>query len=213
LKLAGIQYLVDARPFTETVAWNRVEADLRGAITRVVWPPNNDRFVINPVIDGSGVVPIKRQFAANILALGWKLEERFPRFSDEEVRKRRRPGAVDAALDLGDFNMPPFFVEWETGNIASSHRSMNKMALALKQELISGGIWVVPSGNLAPYLTDRIGNFPEFEPYFSLYSDLEVGFGYLGVAIVEHDETSLEVPFIEKQQTRRYRETEEDLPE
>ena len=72
---------------------------------------------------------------------------------------------------------------------------------------------MVPSGNLAPYLTDRIGNYPEFEPYFSLYSDLEVEFGYLGVAIVEHDETSPEVPFIEKQQTRRYREAEEDLPE
>jgi hypothetical protein len=90
---------------------------------------------------------------------------------------------------------------------------MNKMALALKRGLISGGIWVVPSGNLAPYLTDRIGNYPEFEPYFSLYCDLEVGFGYLGVAIVEHDETSTEVPFIEKQQTRRHRDAEEDSPE
>ena len=213
MKLTEIEHLVDAGPFTQTHAWNRVEADLREAIVGVVWPPGNDRFVINPVIDGSGVVPIKRQFAANILALGWKLEERFPRFSDEEIRKRRRPGAVDAALDLGDYDLPSFFVEWETGNIASSHRAMNKMALALKRGLISGGIWVVPSGNLAPYLTDRIGNYPEFEPYFSLYSDLEVGFGYLGVAIVEHDETSPEVPFIEKQQTRRYREAEEDLPE
>jgi hypothetical protein len=213
LKLTGIQHLVDAGPFTETTAWNRVEADLREAIVRVVWPPENDGFVINPVIDGNGVVPIKRQFAANILALGWTLEERFPRFSDEEIRKRRRPGAVDAALDLGDYELPPFFVEWETGNIASSHRAMNKMALALKRGLISGGIWVVPSGKLAPYLTDRIGNYPEFEPYFSLYSDLEVEFGYLGVAIVEHDETSPEVPFIEKQQTRRHRDAEEDLLE
>jgi len=168
LKLTEIQHLVDAGPFTETDAWSRVEGDLREAIVRVVWPPDNDRFVINPVTDGSRVVPIKRQFAANILALGWKLEERFPRFSDEEIRKRRRPGAVDAALDLGDYDSPPFFVEWETGDIASSHRAMNKMALALKRGLISGGIWVVPSGNLAPYLTDRIGNYPEFEPYFSL---------------------------------------------
>jgi Restriction endonuclease BamHI len=213
LKLTQIQYLVDAGPFTETNAWSRVEEDLREAIASVVWPPGNDRFVINPLIDGSGVVPIKRQFAANIQALGWKLEEQFPRFSDEEIRKRRRPGAVDAALDLGDYDLPSFFVEWETGNIASSHRSMNKMALALKQELISGGIWVVPSGNLAPYLMDRTGNYPEFEPHFSLYSDLEVEFGYLGVAIVEHDETSTEVPFIEKQQTRRHRDAEEDSRE
>jgi hypothetical protein len=70
LKLTRIQHLVDTGPFTETSAWNRVETDLRQAIAGVVWPPDSDRFVINPVIDGSGVVPIKRQFAANILALG-----------------------------------------------------------------------------------------------------------------------------------------------
>jgi hypothetical protein len=79
---------------------------------------------------------------------------------------------------------------------------MNKMALALKRGLISGGMWGVSGGNLAPYLTDRIGNFPEFEPYFDLYSDLDVEVGYLGVAIVEYDETSPVVPLIEKQQTR-----------
>ena len=213
MKLTEIQHLVNAGTFTETDAWSRVEEDLGEAIAGVVWPPGNDRFVINPVIDGSGVVPIKQQFAANIAALGWKLEEQFPRFSNEEVRKRRRSGAVDAALDLGNYDLPPFFVEWETGNISSSHRAMNKMALALKRGLISGGMWVVSSGNLAPYLTDRIGNYPEFEPYFSLYSDLEVGLGYLGVAIVEHDETSLEVPLIGKQQTRRRRDAEEDSPE
>ena len=95
------------------MAWSRVEADLREVIAGVVWPPGNDGFVINPIIDGNGVVPIKRQFAANIAALGWKLEERFPRFSDEEVKGRRHPGAVDAALDLDSHDLAPFFVEWE----------------------------------------------------------------------------------------------------
>jgi hypothetical protein len=118
LKLTEIRHLLDAGPLTETVAWSRVEADLREAIAGVVWPPGNDRFVINPIIDGNGVVPIKRQFAANIAALGWKLEERFPRFSDEEVKGHRHPGAVDAALDLDSHDLAPFFVEWETGNIA-----------------------------------------------------------------------------------------------
>ncbi len=74
-------------------------------------------------------------------------------------------------------------------------------------------MWVVPSGTLAPYLTDRIGNYPEFEPYFSLYSDLEVRFGYLGVASVEHDEVSVDVPFVAKQQTRRHRDTGGASPE
>lgn len=78
MKLTEIEHLVNAGPFTETDAWSRVEEDLREAIASVVWPPDNDRFVINPVVDGNGVVPIKRQFATNVSALGWKLEEQFP---------------------------------------------------------------------------------------------------------------------------------------
>ena len=86
-----------------------------------------------------------------------------------------------------------------TRNIFYCHPAINKMALAEKQGLISGGIWLVPGGNLAPYLTDRTGNYPDFEPYLSLYSYLRVGFGYLGVAVVEHDEIGLKVPLIETQ--------------
>ena len=46
----------------------------------------------------------------------------------------------DLVLDLTEQGLAPFAVEWETGNIASSHRAMNKMALALKQVRIAGGI-------------------------------------------------------------------------
>jgi hypothetical protein len=38
LKLTGTQHLVNAGPFTRTNAWNRVEVDLREAISGVVWP-------------------------------------------------------------------------------------------------------------------------------------------------------------------------------
>lgn len=58
MKLTEIRHLVNAGPFTETDAWSRVEADLREAIADIVWPPGNDKFVINPTIDGSAVVPI-----------------------------------------------------------------------------------------------------------------------------------------------------------
>ena len=71
--------------------------------------------------------------------------------------------------------------------------------------LISGGIWIVSSEHLASYLTESTGKHPDFEPYLSLYGDLEVGSGYLGAAIVEQDETDLEVPLIEKQQAKRTR--------
>jgi hypothetical protein len=101
-------------------------------------------------------------------------------------------------LDLSAERLAPFAVEWETGNIASSHRAMNKMALTLKQGRIAGGVLVLPSRALYRYLTDRMGNYEELEPYFGLYTDLEVDRGYLGVVVVEHDAVSADVPKIRK---------------
>ncbi len=75
---------------------------------------------------------------------------------------------------------------------------MNKMALALKQGRIAGGVLVLPGRALYRYLTDRIGNYEELAPYFSLYTDLDVDQGYLGVIVVEHDSVSSDVPKIRK---------------
>ena len=71
---------------------------------------------------------------------------------------------------------------------------MNKMALALRRGLVSGGVLVLPSRALARYLTDRIGNYEELEPYFDLYTGLEIVHGYLGVIVVEHDAVDHDVP-------------------
>lgn len=58
-------------------------------------------------------------------------------------------------------------LEWETGNVSSSHRSLNKMSLGLLKGVLAAGILVVPSRELYKYLTDRIGNFEELAPYLS----------------------------------------------
>jgi Restriction endonuclease BamHI len=80
-------------------------------------------------------------------------------------------------------------IEWETGNISSSHRSMNKLAIALTTGKIQVGILVVPSRNLYEHLTDRIGNIGELSGYLSIWKDLEarVERGLLVISIVEHD--------------------------
>jgi len=52
-------------------------------------------------------------------------------------------------------------IEWETGNISSSHRSMNKLAIALSGRLVEVGVLIVPSRALYEHLTDRIGNIGE----------------------------------------------------
>lgn len=52
-------------------------------------------------------------------------------------------------------------IEWETGNISSSHRSMNKLAIALGSGIVQVGVLIVPSRDLYEHLTDRIGNIGE----------------------------------------------------
>lgn len=89
-------------------------------------------------------------------------------------------------------------LEWETGNISSSHRSLNKMCLGLLQGAIKAGILVVPSRALYPYLTDRIGNIAELEPYFPVWSATPCEEGILEIVVIEHDATSDTVPRIPK---------------
>jgi hypothetical protein len=80
-------------------------------------------------------------------------------------------------------------VEWETGNISSSHRSLNKLCLALMGGIIDAGVLVVPSFKLYPHLTDRIGNIRELQPYFHFWSRFGtlVDRGLLAVVEVEYD--------------------------
>jgi len=81
-------------------------------------------------------------------------------------------------------------VEWETGNISSSHRSLNKMCLSLMGGVVDAGVLIVPSRFLYPHLTDRIGNIRELQPYFYFWNRVGslVDRGLLAVVEVEYDE-------------------------
>lgn len=197
MKLERVRHLVDIGPFTVAPVWWRIERELRQAIDAVVWPPGSESFTIYPERKGNGVKPIKDGFIAKLVEFGWKPEQRFPPGAGDEIAATE-PGKFDAMLELNEHGSAPFVVEWETGNISSSHRAMNKMALALKLGRVSGGVLVLPSHRLYPYLTDRIGNYRELEPYLSLYTGLRVVRGYLGVMVVEQDATSEDVPKIQK---------------
>jgi len=80
-------------------------------------------------------------------------------------------------------------IEWETGNISSSHRSMNKLAIALSSGIVEVGVLIVPSRALYEHLTDRIGNIGELSNYLSMWESLKntVGRGLLAITVVEHD--------------------------
>ncbi len=80
-------------------------------------------------------------------------------------------------------------VEWETGNISSSHRSLNKMCLALLGGLADAAVLIVPSARLYVHLTDRIGNIKELQPYFYFWNSIGqlIERGLLAVIEVEYD--------------------------
>jgi hypothetical protein len=75
---------------------------------------------------------------------------------------------------------------------------LNKLAIGIITKRIEAGILILPSKALYPFLTDRVGNYDEFAPYFILYRNLQFDKGLLAVIVVEHDETSEEVPLIPK---------------
>jgi hypothetical protein len=106
-------------------------------------------------------------------------------------------GKIDAAYqtDNGLFGF-----EWETSNISSSHRAINKMALALYKKVMVAGVLVLPTRNMYQYLTDRIGKFPELQPYFPLWRSLNATIkeGLLEIIAIEQDETRLDIPRITK---------------
>jgi hypothetical protein len=197
MKLVTVRHLTDAGAFTETPIWSRIESELRQAVAAVVWPPGSKTFTINPTKKGNGVKPIKDGFVAKLLEFGWRPEQKFPP-GEHTQEAATEPGKFDAMLDLTKQGLAPFVVEWETGNVSSSHRALNKITLALRLKRISGGALVVPTHNLYPYLTDRVGNFRELQPYLSLYTDLDVESGYAGIFVVEQDATSEDVPRIVK---------------
>lgn len=210
MKILEVATLIATGEFAVSTEWRRTRRALHEAIAAVDWPPGSGAFTIYPESgkkrgEGNGVVPIKRGLMQRLEVEGWKLEERLKIADDEAVKVGggddesvevvSRPGKLDAVLYL---EAGPVALEWETGNISSSHRALNKMALGLLKGILVGGILVVPSRSLYRYLTDRIGNIVELRPYFELWRSIPCKAGVLEIVVIEHDATSTKVPRIPK---------------
>jgi hypothetical protein len=183
VKLGTWTHLVDTEGFLNTPEFEIIQAQVTEAIEAVKWPPGTDSFTINPTRKGNGVKPIKVSFIEVLEEYGWGPEYM----------------TFDAHYTFPN-GMGNFAAEWETGNISSSHRAINRIALANIQGRLVGGILVLPTRELYPYLTDRIGNAPELEPYhplWKLWGDVPE-FGYFGIVTVTFDGTNENVPLIGK---------------
>lgn len=186
--------LIARGAFAESDEWTTIYSDLQKAISRIVWPPNNDRFTIHPQSgkkrgEGNGVKPIKDAFVDALEDFGWEPEQRI------RIGAVRAAGKIDA---IKRTSRGIFAVEWETGNISSSHRSVNKLALGIIQGMLVGGCIVLPTREMYRYLTDRIGNFRELEPYFPLWKHVLTEEGVLVAIAVQHDDEDVNVPRISK---------------
>jgi hypothetical protein len=174
--------------FAEHEEYEIILQELSSAIISIVWY-SNDKFIINPVKLKNGVNPIKTAFIGTLENFGWEVEKSL------SIGIGAKPGPIDA---IKRTSQGIFAVEWETGNISSSHRALNKIALGIQQELIVGGFLVLPIKKFSKYLTDRVGNYEEMAPYFELYKSLNFAHGVIGVIAVDCDGISSEAPFIPK---------------
>jgi hypothetical protein len=189
MKIDREREFLNIRSEAEEKAYTTAITDIKEAIGKVVWPLKSDRFSINPKRFGNGVKPIKNEFVTFLKSKEWKIEETV-KLVDE-----LGAGPIDAILET---EVGRIAVEWETGNISSSHRALNKMAVAIIQGNIIGGFLIIPIRRLAKFLTDRIGNYEEIEPYFPLYQNLSIKKGVLGIIGVDCDEMSDDTPLIPK---------------
>ena len=190
MKIIKIEYLLRQGNFSQSPEFKKILNEIRSAIQSVHWPTGSGSFILHPGKNFNGVVPIKASCMQSLIDCGWHLERRMA------IASRLRPGKIDAVKNLQAGRC--FAVEWETGNVSSSHRALNKMAIGLMDGILLGGVLIVPSREMYFHLTDRIGNYPEIEPYFPVWRDVSITEGVLAVVVVEHDALSTDVPMIKK---------------
>ena len=148
-------------------------------------------FVINSSTKNcNGVVPIKESIYE-------RLETHYLWFREKPLRyfeNAQKGGPIDVYKEFGSptdsFNVG---LEFETGNISSAHRSMNKLCVGIKHGDLHMAFLIMPIKKLAYYLTDRVSNYEELAPYFDLLNDYPiVVFGF------DADGYSPTAPLLEK---------------
>ncbi|OGP56622.1 MAG: hypothetical protein A2V65_08695, partial [Deltaproteobacteria bacterium RBG_13_49_15] len=148
MKILQIERLIDVGTFSQSADWHKLEGHIFEAIRSIEWPPGSGSFTLfnesgKKRAQGSGVKPIKQACMLRLELLGWQLE------TPVDIATVKRPGPMDATYQVKD---GLFCVEWETGNISSSHRSVNKMALGILKKVLIGGALILPTRKMYQYL-------------------------------------------------------------
>jgi len=188
--------------------WDALHNSYVQSIRSVVFPENADTLTLREkerIAGGwkrNGVGYLRSSFFNHLTDIeGWYAEENvdlnqghleidlqlYPSLENYREPITSNFGGFDFVTDGPDGTRVA--IEWETGNISSSHRSMNKLAIALENGVIDAGVLIVPSQSLYTHLTDRIGNIGELSGYLGMWESLKFGVekGLLAISVVEHD--------------------------
>lgn len=197
--------IASAGNFPRTMLWRRALKDVEAAIAAAEWPPDSGTFSLNPEPGvtrkgkpdkhPNGVVPIKVPMLGELESRDWATEALPPLPVGSGSDDVLTTGDLDALLHERESYVG---FEWETGNVSSSHRAINKLLDGITRGTLRGGVLVLPMRKTARYLTERIGNFEELAPYFEFWRRYPLPNGALRIYGVEHDALDPTVPHIPK---------------
>lgn len=178
--------LIKCNPLAEC-AYNEVANSILKNVTS-----GHDIFILNNTKKNcNGVVPVKER-CYQILEdeYGWYREKPLSYFHDNA----QKGGPIDVYKEFCQgSNILYAGLEFETGNISSAHRSMNKLRVGIAKGEIAIGFLMMPIKAMSFYLTDRVSNYEELEPYFLLLDNTPfVVFGF------DAEEYSTDVPLLPK---------------
>jgi hypothetical protein len=203
--------LFDRGEVVSSLDWDRIHQSFVRSIESIDSPEGSGKLVLrrksqDPISkqwNRNGVGYLRSRFLEHMVKIeGWHAEgkvdlqhlEEQPEFHLYPTMKSYSEPITSA---FGDFDFVTttdggirVAIEWETGNISSSHRSLNKLSIVLAAKKIQAGVLILPSRSLYEHLTDRIGNIGELSPYLGMWKSMgaAVERGMLAIAVVEHDE-------------------------
>ena len=137
---------------------------------RSIVSEGKDVFILNNAAKNcNGVVPIKENCYI-------RLEDNYLWFREKPLTylhsEQKKGGPIDVYKEFTqDAERLRVGLEFETGNISSAHRSINKLKVGLMRDELDLAIVIMPVKHLSFYLTDRVSNYEELAPYFILLED------------------------------------------
>lgn len=201
--------LFDKGDVISSLDWQRLHESYVRSITSIDFPEGTGSLTLRRKIrdpDGqwrrNGVNYLRSRFLNHIIEQEqWEAEGLVELARDRDQPPIRLYPSLElyrepVTSDFGGFDFVStgsgglrIAIEWETGNISSSHRSMNKLSIALANGVIDIGVLILPSRSLYEHLTDRIGNISELSGYLAMWEGLKatVERGLLAITVVEQD--------------------------